>query len=116
MQPGIMNRRICIQNNLVGKDAAGQATNTWNTVYSCWAALNVQGGKQVYSTAEFTTKTAYNIEVRWTPSFLFQPNQRVIYVEQSSGVTHTYTIESISNPNQSNKTVMILAYELEANE
>ena len=125
--PGKRNRRICIQSNtgMSGASGGGCATSvdefgepidTWNTVYECWAAMNFTTGKQIYSTAQFTTKTAYNIEVLWNPNFVFQPDQRVVYKEQSSGVTHTYVIESISNPDQANKTVVILAYELGAAE
>src|ERR1700748_3445106 len=93
-------------------DEFGEPVDTWTTVYECWAAMNFTTGKQIYSTAQFTTKTAYNIEVMWHPDFVFQPDQRVVYKEKSSGVTHTYVIESISNPDQANKTIVILAYEL----
>lgn len=125
---GKRNRRICIQSNtgMDGSSGGGCATSvdefgeaaeeTWSTVYECWAAMNFTTGKQIYSTAQYTTKTAYNIEVLWNPKFTFAPSQRVVYVEKSSGVTHTYAIESISNPDQANKTVVILAYELAASE
>lgn len=127
MNPGTMNRRITIQSNTgmsgsgssgcpLTTDEFGQAVDVWTPVYECWAAMNFTTGKQVFNSAEFVTRTAYNIEARWNPQFTFSPNQRVVYVEKSSGVTHTYTIESISNPNQANKTVALLVYELDASE
>lgn len=116
MQSGKRNRRITIQSQTCSQDEFGQPVDTWNTAYQCWAAINVKNGKQIYSTAEFVAKTTLQIDVLWVASFVFTPNQRVIYIENSSGVTHTYQIESISNADQANKIVSLLVYELGANE
>jgi len=112
MNPGLLNRRIFVQSQSTTQDAFGEPLASWTTVYQCWANINPKGGKQTYSTAEFISKNTLDIIVRWTSSFTFQPNQRVVYAENSSGVSHLYNIESISNPDQANRTVTLTVYEL----
>jgi SPP1 family predicted phage head-tail adaptor len=112
MQPGQLSRRIQIQTQSTTQDTFGSPLNTWTTEYQCWAAINVKSQKQTYSTAEFISKNTLDILVRWTSSFTFQPNQRIVYTENSSGVSHVYNIESISNPDQANRTVTLTVYEL----
>ena len=116
MQPGQLSRRIQIQTQSTGQDALGSPLNTWTTQYTCWANINPKGGKQLFSANQFAEKTTLDIIVRWTSSFTFQPNQRVVYTENSTGVVHTYNIESISNDNQANKLVKLSVYELDGKE
>jgi hypothetical protein len=41
---------------------------------------------------------------------------RVLYTEATTGVVHTYNIESLSNPDQMNRQLVLLVYELDAAE
>ena len=119
MQAGKLNRRIQIQAQSAGAevDAFRQPTAAaWTTVYQCWADISIQGSQLVYSTAEFMSKVAHRITIRWTSSVVISAKQRVIYVEPSTNITHTYEIEAVLNDKQSNKELILMAYELEAEE
>jgi SPP1 family predicted phage head-tail adaptor len=111
-----LNRRIAIQQQTTTQDAYGQPQSTWNTVYCCWAEIDVQQSQLIYSTAEFVSKVTHRITMRWTPTPVIQPNMQIVFVEPYTNVTHTYNIEAILNPKQANFWMTILAYELNSSE
>lgn len=111
-----LNRRIAIQSQTTSQDSFGQEQQTWNTVYECWASLDIQASQLLYSTEEFVSKATHRITIRWTKSQTFAPNMRIVYVDAATGVTHTYNIEAIINPQQTNFWLTFLAYELNASE
>jgi len=113
---GPFNRRIAIQTQTTSQDDFGQEQQTWTTQYQCWANIDVQQSQLIYSTAEFVAKTTHRITMRWTSSFIVQPNMRVVYTEPTTNITHTYNVEAVVNPQQGNVFVTILAYELNASE
>ena len=114
MQIGDLNRRIQIQNQSTSQDEFGQPLTTWATVYSCWAHIGMQNSQLIYSTAEFVSKATHRIEMRWTSSVVISPNQRVVYIDPASNVTHTYNIEAVLNTDQKNRELILMCYELEA--
>lgn len=111
-----LNRRIQIQSQSTSQDSFGQPQQTWTTVYTCWANIDVQQSQLIYSTAEFVAKTTHRITIRWTHSVVFEPNMRIVFTEPYTGVVHTYNIEGILNPQQSNFWLTLLAYELDGAE
>jgi SPP1 family predicted phage head-tail adaptor len=113
---GPFNRRISIQSQATSQDATGQEQQTWGTVYSCWANIDVQQSQLIYSTAEFVSKVTHRITIRWTSSIVLKPNMRIVYTEPTTSVVHTYEIEALINPQQGNVWLTILCYELNANE
>lgn len=119
MQSGKLNRRIQIQaqSTTSDLDAFSQPTPaSWQTVYSCWANIDVQRSQLIYSTAEFISENTYRITLRWTSSVIFSAQQRVIYTEPTTGVVHTYEIKGVMNDNQANKQITLLAYEISGQE
>jgi SPP1 family predicted phage head-tail adaptor len=118
MQAGKLNRRIQIQAEGTSElDAFQQPLPAaWTTVYSCWASIDIQGSQLVYSTAEFMSKVAHRIALRWTSSVAISAKQRVIYTEPTTGITHTYEIEAVLNDRQANRELILMCYELEAEE
>jgi SPP1 family predicted phage head-tail adaptor len=113
MAIGPFNRRIAIQTQTQSQDAVGQPHSTWTTQYTCWASIDIQQSQLLYSTAEFVGKVTYRITIRWTSSFVVKPNMRLVYTEQTTGVTHTYNVEAVINPQAGNVWVTILCYELD---
>lgn len=111
-----LNRRVQIQTQTTTQDSAGQPRATWTTQYTCWAAIDIQQSQLLYSTAEFIEHVAYRITIRWTKSFVVQPNMRLIYTEPSTGIVHTYNVEAVINPQAGNVWVTVLAYELDGAE
>jgi SPP1 family predicted phage head-tail adaptor len=118
MDTGKLNRRIQIQSlGTAELDAFQQPLPAaWSPIYKCWANIDIQGSQLVYSTAEFMSKVAHRITIRYTSSVIFTAKQRIVYTEPTTGVVHTYEIEAVLNPNQANKEIILMAYELEATE
>src|ERR1017187_2779301 len=112
MNAGKLNRRIQIQEQSTSQDVVGQELQTWTTIYTCWAAIDVQRSQMVYSTAEFMSKAVVRITMRWTSSVVIEADMRIIYTEPTTGVVHTYNVETPLNTAQGNRELVILAYEL----
>ncbi len=111
---GPLNRRVQVQTQSSVADGFGQPQVTWTTVMTVWASIDVQGSQLLYNTAEFMSKTVVRIMVRWTSSFVYEPNMRLVYTEATTGVVHVYNIESVTNVKQANRDVMLLVYEQDA--
>lgn len=119
MQTGKLNRRIQIQSQSTTAelDAFHQPTAaSWQTVYTGWASIDIQGSQLLYSTAEFVSQTTYRITLRWTSSVIFSVQQRIVYTEPTTGIVHTYEIKSVTNTKQANRELMLLCYELNGTE
>lgn len=112
MQAGKLNRRIQIQEQSTSQDAFGQPQQTWTTIYTTWASLDIQGSQLLYSTAEFLSKVTYRITMRWTSSVIISAKQRVIYTEPTTGVIHTYEIIAPLNDKAANRQLTLLCFEL----
>jgi SPP1 family predicted phage head-tail adaptor len=112
MESGTLNRRIQIQSQSTDQDESGQPFQTWSTIYSCWGNIDVQQTQLIYSTAEFMSKAAYRITIRWTSSVVIGFGNRIVYVEPTTGVVHTYEIQAVINTKQANKEMVLMAFEL----
>jgi head-tail adaptor len=116
---GRLNRRISIQtqSTTTDLDAFRQPLPaSWSTAYTCWAGIDIQASQLLYSTAEFMSKVTHRITARWTSSFTFAPNQRIVYTEATTGIVHTYEINAVLNDKQRNRQLILMCYELDAEE
>jgi len=109
---GALNRRISILTQSTAQDAAGQPIQTWTTAYSCWANIDILHGQLIYNTGDFVSKATQIITIRFTYSQVFSVGQCITYTEATTGIVHTYEIQSILNPNQANVWLQFLAYEI----
>jgi SPP1 family predicted phage head-tail adaptor len=109
---GSMNRRIQIQSQSTTQDEVGQAEQVWDTIYSCWANIDIQNSQLLFSTAEFMSKAVVRITIRWTSSVIINSSNRIIYLEPITGVQHIYEIQAVLNTRQTNKEMILMAYEL----
>lgn len=116
MKIGALNRRIAVQTQSTVQDAFGQPQQVWTTAYSCWSGIAVQNSQLIYSTAEFIDKVTHRITCRWTSSFVFEANQRIVYTDPTTGVVHTYEIQAVLNADQRNRELTLMCYELQAKE
>jgi SPP1 family predicted phage head-tail adaptor len=116
MDAGKLNRRISIQTQSTSPDSFGQPVQAWTNSYTCWASIDIQASQLIYSTAEFIAKTTHRITCRWTSSFVFKPNQRIVYTEATTGIVHTYEIQAVINDKQGNVSVTLMCYELDGAE
>jgi SPP1 family predicted phage head-tail adaptor len=114
MKIGTLNRRIQIQEPSTAQDGFGQQLQSgWATAYTCWAGIDIQNSQLIYSTSEFIEKVTFRITCRWTSSFTFQPNQRILYTEATTGITHIYEIQAVLNTEQRNRELTLMCYELD---
>jgi SPP1 family predicted phage head-tail adaptor len=113
---GSMNRRIQIQAQTTTQDEVGQPEQVWNTIYECWANIDVQNTQLLFSTAEFMSKATYRISLRWTSSVIIGFGNRIVYVEPTTNVQHLYEVQAVINTKQANKEMVLMAYELGGSE
>jgi SPP1 family predicted phage head-tail adaptor len=116
MLSGKLNRRIQIQSQTTTQDSFGQELQTWTTVYTAWASIDIQASQLLYSTAEFMSKVTHRITCRWTSSVVVAANQRIVYTEATTGVVHTYEIQAALNTKQRNRELILMCYELDGAE
>jgi SPP1 family predicted phage head-tail adaptor len=116
MNIGKLNKRVQIQTQTTSQDAFGQPQQTWTTVYTAWAAIDIQASQLLYATAEFVAKVTHRITLRWTSSVVIAANQRIVYTEPTTGVVHTYEIQALLNTRQANRELIAMAYELDGAE
>jgi SPP1 family predicted phage head-tail adaptor len=118
METGKRNRRIKIQSpSTTELDAFQQPLPAkWDTIYSCWAAIDIQASQLLYSTAEFMSKVTYRITMLWTSSVVISAKQRIVYVEPTTQITHTYEVIAPLNTKAANRELVLLCYELEVEE
>ena len=115
MQAGTLNRRIQIQSQstTVELDAFQQPTAaSWNTVYSCRAAINDRGSRLVSSAIAMMSNVTHAITIRYTSSVVFASKQRVLYTEPTTGVLHTYEIAAVLNTKAGNREIVLMVFEL----
>ena len=116
MQAGTLDRRIHIQSQstAVELDSFQQPTTaSWDTVYSCWASIDIQASQLIYDTAVFMSKVTHRITIRWTSSVIIGAKQRIVYIEPTTAVIHTYEIVAPLNTKAGNRELVLLCYELE---
>jgi SPP1 family predicted phage head-tail adaptor len=116
MDIGKLNKRVQIQTQTTAQDAFGQPQQTWTTVYTAWAGIDIQTSQLIYATAEFVSKVTHRITLRWTFSVVIAANQRVVYTEPTTGVVHTYEIQALLNIKQANRELVLMCYELDGAE
>jgi len=116
MLSGKLNRRIQIQSQTTTQDSFGQELQTWTTVYTTWASIDIQASQLLYSTAEFMSKVTHRITCRWTSSVVINSSMRIVYVEATTGIVHTYEIIAPLNTKQANRELILMCYELEGKE
>lgn len=113
MQAGNLNRRVQIQQQAATQDAFGQPQQTWTTIATVWAIIDIQRGALLYETSEFISQVVYRITMRYSRSLVLKPNMRLVYVDAASSVTHTYEIQALWDDNAAHRQISALAYEID---
>jgi SPP1 family predicted phage head-tail adaptor len=116
IEAGQLNRRVNIQQQSTSPDSVGQPAQTWTTVYSCWASIDVINAALLYSTETFVSNASSLIGIRYTSSIIFNVGDQIVYIEDITGVVHTYQIKAVINKLQRNRQIVFLCYELNPQE
>lgn len=112
MQPGKLNRRVQVQQQTTAQDSFGQPEQTWTTVATVWASIDIQRGALLYETQEFISQVVYRITLRYSPSLKLEPSMRLVYVDAAANITHTYEIQAVWDDDAAHRQISVLAHEL----
>lgn len=111
---GNLNRRVQVQQPVTAADNYGQQSTTYQTVYTCWAAIEVFNSALKNSPAEFTEKATYHVTIRFPRSPVFSKGDRLVYTSPTTNTTQIFEIESVLNPGMTNIWLQFLCYTLDA--
>lgn len=109
-------RRIQIQKATRVDDGQGGATETWETVYTCWANIeNFPHGKGLFRKfmfAQLFPQLTTTIQIRFQRSVLIDATMRVLY--PAHGINHLYQIIGVENPLEANVSIWLMCREDQA--
>lgn len=110
------NRRIQIQQVTLTPNGQGGSTESWATVYTCWANMqNFPHGRGLFK--RFLFKQLYpkmdmTIQIRFQKTAAIDDTMRVLY--PAHGVNHLYQILGIENSLEANVSIWLLCQEQQA--
>lgn len=109
-------RRIQIQKATRVDDGQGGATETWETIYTCWANIeNFPHGKGLFRKfmfAQLFPQLTTTIQIRFQRSVLIDATMRVLY--PAHGINHLYQIIGVENPLEANVSIWLMCREDQA--
>lgn len=116
-----LNRRIQIQQVTLTDNGSGGFTETWATIYTCWANIqNFPHGKGLFRRfllGQLYPQMNTTIQIRFQQSVLIgvtanNKAMRVLY--PAHGVNHIYQILGVENPLEANVSLWLLCQENQA--
>lgn len=102
MDTGALRHRITFQQKSAVVNSVGEATG-WTNYYTCWASIDVLKSQMYYQTAEFIAQSTYEIVIRYSSSVVIDPSLRIV------NGNDTYQIQTVTNTQQRNRELKILA-------
>ena len=107
MNPGELNKRITIQEEIKLKDEITKITSTeWKDVKSCWAKVNNLYGKEKWSAKQYNMENSVKFEIRYSSYPNLTVKDRIKWNDR------LFNIISIDNIMYGNKTLIITAQEV----
>ena len=117
MQAGKLRSLIFVQAKIKSRDPETQEQSlSWVEVYKTLAQIDIQNSALLYEPSNFISQVVYRITFNWTPSYVFSAGNRIVYLDQSTNITHTYEIKSFMNPSQMNRQIIALCYEVDGSQ
>lgn len=111
---GAKRNAIQIQARTSGtQDANGQPSGNWNTVLSCFAAIEtIRTGEQFQE--GFVSQVVHKISINWPgPSIPILTNMRVVVDPVPGGQSSMYEIQAVENVQQRNRVVKLTCLEID---
>lgn len=103
---GRMRRRISVERSTPTLDRFGQSQPAWAEVYPCWADVRDLSGMELQIARQIRPEVTHAITIRYPPSLALTPKDRINYGGR------ILNISAITNPDQRNRTLEILATEV----
>lgn len=77
MRAGDLDRRITIENIVIGQSPSGEPIETWTPVATVWAEVQQQSGREFFATAQTVSERRVVFKLRWLAGITVL--HRVIY-------------------------------------
>jgi SPP1 family predicted phage head-tail adaptor len=104
---GSLRHSISFEKRSTTTDSFGQPIESWNSVLTTRAAIDMATEKELYQTGLITSQVTHIITIRW-PGILVSvtPGMRIRFG------SHVYTVQAVDNVSERNRVVRIFALEL----
>jgi len=103
--PGEYRHFIRYQRPVTAKDSLGQARQTWEDVFTAYAAVRPLSAKEVFFSQSTRSESTHRIALRWRPEV--NSKGRFVYGDR------VFNIYSVLNVDELNAELVILAVESE---
>jgi head-tail adaptor len=111
---GALRNAIQVQSQTAGaQDANGQPTGAWNSILSCFAAIETMRTAEQFQEG-FVSQVVHKISIRWPgPSVPILANMRVVVDPVPGGQSSMYLIQAVENVQQRNRVVRMTCLEID---
>lgn len=107
---GKFNHRIVFQQfDNEGKDSDGFPIEQWVDVKSAWAMIKTVKGSEYFSASSTQNEAVSRFVIRYTEGL--HPDMRITYKKKPTSTERTFSIESIINDDEADKTLTIMVKE-----
>ena len=103
MRAGVLRHRITIQEKVQTSDGMGGYTESWQDLYSLWAAIWPVSGREYIASGRKEGEVTHRIHIRYRDGIL--PSHRVKYGSR------IFDIRAVLNHEESNKYIDLMCIE-----
>lgn len=65
MNPGVLDKRVIIQQKVLGQDGSGQPVETWSDVVTVWAQEKFLRGDERFQSRQIVGKSMMTLKIRY---------------------------------------------------
>ena len=65
MTPGALDQRVTVERLQQGQDELGQPFNTWTAMFTTWAAVEPQAGREFVAAGAMQSELTTKVRIRW---------------------------------------------------
>lgn len=107
MRTGNLRRTVTVQRQTSSKDAVGQLQDSWTTLVTRRASLEPLNGREYFAASGENSEVSTRIRMRYDSTVAtIKQHDRIIDASVSPQVV--YDIESIINPRERNREVILM--------
>ena len=108
-----LDRRIQLQQKSVGTSTIGNRTESWSTVATVWASIQVAAGREQFAAKQVEQVRTFDISIRWRSGLT--PYMRIYYVDvKNSNLARYFNIRAVENPNDGRELLVLRCDEVTA--
>jgi SPP1 family predicted phage head-tail adaptor len=104
MQAGNLRHRIAIQTNTPTQDSYGQPVESWATVATVWAAVDMLTGRELYTAQQAQSEVNVRMTIR---------RRDVDAKQRVSWDSRTFDVESVIHDPTNNRMTQLLCREVQ---